>query len=242
MNKKLYLPVCICAGFMLLTNLLAAQQETTKATAPKPEFQLETLYLAIMKKAAGYDESRAQAAKDQHRAYWQQVADKGHLILAGPVLDSSMDAVVIFRAQSKDEAITVAGNDPLAKQGLWTASVHPWGTQKDFLKPIKSLDFANTYYLGFLKRGDKWSPEETPERQRIQEAHLKNIGRLHEIGKLVAAGPFMEDTDLRGIFVFKTATAEEANELTNTDPAVQARRLKIELHSWKLPASVFSKP
>jgi hypothetical protein len=57
---------------------------------------------------------------------------------------------------------------------------------------------------------------------------LKNIGRLHEMGKIMAAGPFLEDTDLRGIFVFKTATIEEANELTNTDPAVQAGRLRID--------------
>jgi uncharacterized protein YciI len=68
---------------------------------------------------------------------------------------------------------------------------------------------------------------------------LKNIERLHKKGKLVAAGPFLEDTDLRGIFIFKTATMKEANELTNTDPAVQAGRLRIELYEWKLPAEAF---
>jgi uncharacterized protein len=69
---------------------------------------------------------------------------------------------------------------------------------------------------------------------------LQNIGRLHEIGKLVAAGPFLEDNNLRGIFVFKTSTMQEANELTDTDPAVQAGRLRIELHEWKLPAQAFA--
>lgn len=226
---------------MLLASFASAQDATKPAVA-KPQFQLETFYLTIMKRAPGYEQSGADKARAEHQTYWQGLADKGNLILGGPVGDSAIDAVLVFRAANKDEAITIAGNDPWAKRGLWTPRVLPWGTEKDFLKPLRRYEPSQIFYLGFLKRGDKWSPEETPERQRIQEAHLKNIGRLHEMGKLVAAGPFMEDTDLRGIFVFKTATVEEANELTNTDPAVQAGRLKIELHPWKLPESSFAKP
>lgn len=63
----------------------------------------------------------------------------------------------------------------------------------------------------------------------------------YETGKLVAAGPFWEDTNLREIFVFKTATLDEANALTNTDPAVQAGRLRIQLWQWRLPAEAFQK-
>jgi uncharacterized protein YciI len=240
MHKTSYMSFLLTAALLTLT--ASAQQDASKTATPKPEFQLETLYLVMMNKAPAFDDAKTKIFREQHRTYWNQVAQKGDLLLAGPILDSTMEGVVIFRAKSKDEAIAIAGNDPMVKQGMWTPSVHPWGTQKDVLRPIKSVDPAETYYLGFLRRGDKWSPEDTPERQRIQEAHLKNIGRLHDMGKLVAAGPFMEDGDLRGIFVFKTATAEEANELTNTDPAVQAGRLRIELHPWELPAGLFAGP
>lgn len=89
-----------------------------------------------------------------------------------------------------------------------------------------------TYYMGFLYKGAKWTPEVTPETQEIQKAHLANIQRLAKDGKIVLAGPFLDDGELRGIFLFKVSSIEEAKELANTDPAVKAGRLKIEIKPW----------
>jgi uncharacterized protein YciI len=62
---------------------------------------------------------------------------------------------------------------------------------------------------------------------------LDNITRLAEEGKLVLAGPFYgNDDDLRGIYIFDVSTLEEARELTETDPAIQAGTLKMELRLW----------
>lgn len=61
---------------------------------------------------------------------------------------------------------------------------------------------------------------------------MANINRMAEEGKLVTAGPFMDDGELRGIYIFNVATVEEAKALTETDPAVQAGRLVMELHPW----------
>jgi len=88
-----------------------------------------------------------------------------------------------------------------------------------------------TYYVGLLFRGPSWS-EETPERARIQEAHLANIKRLADEGKLILAGPFSDGGELRGMFVFQVGSLEEAKALCDTDPAVQAGRLRVELHPW----------
>jgi uncharacterized protein YciI len=89
-----------------------------------------------------------------------------------------------------------------------------------------------TYYVGFLLRGPKWTSERTPETDRIQAAHLANIQKLAQEGKLLHAGPFTDDGDLRGMFVFRVGSLDEAKALAGTDPAVQAGRLKIELHPW----------
>lgn len=89
-----------------------------------------------------------------------------------------------------------------------------------------------TYYVGFLYRGEKWTPEETPETKKIQEGHMANIQRLGAEGKLVIAGPFTDGGDLRGLYVFRVASMEEAKALVETDPAVKAGRLRFEIHPW----------
>jgi len=238
MTQRKYMPVRI--AFVLLFTVLSFAQQPEPKKDDKPAFQLETFYLAIMTKADNFDSAKATSLAKAEHDYWQSVATKGDLILGGPSISTdSLAAAFVFRAADKPGAEKLANADPLVQQKLWTVYILPWGTQKDFLKPLKSYDPSVSYYLGFLKRGPKFTSEDTAERARIQEAHLKNMARLHEMGKLVAAGPFMEDNDYRGIFVFKTASMEEANELTNTDPAVQAGRLRIELHEWTLPAETF---
>src|ERR1700693_4896243 len=85
-----------------------------------------------------------------------------------------------------------------------------------------------TYYVGFLSRG----AEETAETRKLQEEHMANIVRMGAEGKLVIAGPFADNGDLRGLYVFRTASAEEAKALVESDPAVKAGRLRFELHPW----------
>lgn len=88
-----------------------------------------------------------------------------------------------------------------------------------------------TYVMAFLKAGPSRSQDDD-EAARLQRAHLDNIERLSREGKLVLAGPFMDDGDFRGIYVFDVDTVEEAEALTATDPAIQAGRLTMELHPW----------
>jgi uncharacterized protein len=89
-----------------------------------------------------------------------------------------------------------------------------------------------TYYVGFLYRGSKWTPEKTAETEALQNAHMANIQKLAEEGKLLLAGPFTDGGDLRGIFVFRVGSLAEAQALAETDPAVKAGRLRLEFHPW----------
>jgi len=88
-----------------------------------------------------------------------------------------------------------------------------------------------TYVIAFLKAGPTHIAD-TAQRNKLQMAHLKNIMRLAAEGKLVVAGPFMDNQPLRGIFIFNVSTVEEAQKLTETDPAVKAGTLVMELHPW----------
>ena len=89
-----------------------------------------------------------------------------------------------------------------------------------------------TYFFGLLTRGPNSGTGTTEEREKIQAAHLANITRLHAEGKLLVAGPFLDNGIWRGIFIFKCATLAEAQALAASDPAVQAGRLAVEIHPW----------
>ena len=56
---------------------------------------------------------------------------------------------------------------------------------------------------------------------KLHIAHLKNITRLAKEGKPVVAGSFLDDGDIRGIYIFDVETIEEAKALTETDPAIK---------------------
>jgi uncharacterized protein YciI len=88
------------------------------------------------------------------------------------------------------------------------------------------------YYLRILKRGPIWTPEETPEVERLQAAHLAYAQKLHEAGKLILNGPVIDGGDLRGVSVLRVRSLEEAQALSDGDPSVKAGRLIAELHPW----------
>ncbi len=87
------------------------------------------------------------------------------------------------------------------------------------------------YVLALLKAGPNRN-QDSLAAARLQQAHLENIQKLGEEGKLVLAGPFMDDAEIRGIYIFDTASIEEAQAWTETDPAIRAGRLAMELHPW----------
>ena len=89
----------------------------------------------------------------------------------------------------------------------------------------------NRYVFAFLKAGPN-RDQDSLSAAKLQQAHLANIVRLAQEGKLVLAGPFLDEGDIKGIYIFAVETVEEAMKLTETDPAVQAGRLRMELHPW----------
>jgi len=87
------------------------------------------------------------------------------------------------------------------------------------------------YVMAFLKAGPNRNLDSTQSAD-LQRAHMDNIGRMAKSGKLIVAGPFMDDGDVRGIYIFNVPTIEEAEALTKTDPAIKAGSLVMELHQW----------
>ena len=226
-----------------LLTVLSLLLTTSPAVLSQQEsaHKLVEFHMALLKHGPKWTATESAETKrlhQEHVKYVLSLLDAGKAIIAGPFTDGGeIDGVFVFRAKSADEAKAWAEADPSVAAGFRIVEMHPWWSEDIFRKPSQPMKLVPTY-LAFLTRGEKWTPEKTPATEEIQKGHMANINRLAEMKKLVAAGPFGDDGQLRGIFVFRVASLDEAKALTASDPAVQAGRLAMDIHQWMVPDGV----
>lgn len=79
-------------------------------------------------------------------------------------------------------------------------------------KDVGADDYGmRKYVIAFLYRGDKVDQYSEQERTDIQAVHMANINRLAGEGKMVMAGPFFGNEELRGLFFFAVESLEETH-------------------------------
>lgn len=88
------------------------------------------------------------------------------------------------------------------------------------------------YYFVMLTKGPNSQEIDSLALVKIQEGHMANIHKMADEGKLLIAGPFGDDGNWRGIFIFDAASEDEVIALLKNDPAIQAGRLSYEIHPW----------
>src|SRR5436189_1394852 len=88
------------------------------------------------------------------------------------------------------------------------------------------------FQMAIMKRGPAWDSTKAEDRNAIVQQHLKNVIALLDSGKLIIAGPFNDSSDIAGLFIFRTASADEAKALVDTDPAVKAGFMIPEMRPW----------
>jgi len=123
----------------------------------------------------------------------------------------------------------------LAAVLLCFIAIASFAQQKKTALAIAKAKAANTgqvkeYWFVLLKTGSNRT-HDSATAANIQAGHMANISKLYNAGKLKVAGPFGEDGDWRGIFIFD-CPKEEVESLLKTDPAIAAGRLAYEIHSW----------
>jgi len=216
---------------------------TSFSIAQEPQHKLVQFQMAIMKKGPALVSTKEQERNQilqQHLANVSSLLDSGKAVIVGPFRDdTNVAGIFILRASSIAEAKTWVDADPAVRAGLMVPEMHPWWSEDIFQKANSPLKL-NTVYFAFLKKGPnrKEGDDKNPEIQELQKAHIANIQRLAAMKKLLVAGPFGDNGDLRGIFVLRVASLKEAQDLCATDPMVKSGRLLVELHPWQVPEGV----
>jgi uncharacterized protein YciI len=232
----------IALGIVLCCSVVNAQEhKQEQKQAESPQSKLMQFQMALLKRGPKWSTNPGKErmeARQRHVAYLRSMLELNKLMIAGAIRDDNeLVEVHIFRTKSAEEATGWLNEDPAVTAGYLVAELHPWWSE-DVMKKTSTPNKLTTAYLAFLTRGDKWTPEKTPATEEIQKGHMANIQRLAETKKLVVAGPFGDNGKLRGIFVFKVASIDEARELAATDPAVQAGRLALQIHPWVVPEGI----
>jgi uncharacterized protein YciI len=222
--------------------LVGAVARGSEASSQDPKFEMATFYVDLLvrtPKLATTQPAELQKIRPAHLKHLDALAANGKLLIAGPFIDNGRFAgLAVFSASSAEEAKSLEDADPLVVSGLCSVEALKWWAAKGIMKPPQgpiNPSEMTTYYFGLISRGPKWTAERTPEVEKLQADHMANINRLAKEGKLVIAGPFENAGNYAGVFVFRVGTLEEAKALAETDPAVKAGRLVVDVHPWMVP-------
>ena len=205
-----------------------------------PKYDMGKIHLVFLRLSPGWKAADSSAGVlREHRALVEKLMAEGKIAVSGEVSgEGDLREIMVIKTGSPEEARQAALSLPAVKAGMLQPEVLSWYAARNYINPPQLPLTPTNYVFGLLVRGPKWTPEVTEETKKLQEGHMANINRLSEAGKLVLAGPFIDGGVRRGVFIFKVDTLEEAQALTETDPAVKAGRLKIELHRWAVPKGV----
>jgi uncharacterized protein YciI len=219
--------------------LLVSVLQATPAPAPKAPLAMQTYQMVFLRAGAspelqGVD---GQKMQQEHLARLAELNRQRLNVLYGPFLDEGdLRGIALLDVKDAAEARRLMAEDPFVKAGIMTVDVRPWMGPKGWFADPPNRDVTHPGALeqlvfGFLVTGpDRSQPQ--AEAEEIQKGHLAYMDALHKQGKLVAAGPFMDEGEARGIVIYRVANLEEARQLAAGDPAVKAGRLKIEAHPW----------
>jgi uncharacterized protein YciI len=103
--------------------------------------------------------------------------------------------------------------------------------QKKIEDKKKPGDNLKPYFFVILKKGSH-RDQDSVTAEKIQKGHMESINRLAATGKLNVAGPFLDDGELRGIFVFDCSSEDSVKAMVEGDPAIKSGRLAYEIHPW----------
>ena len=116
------------------------------------------------------------------------------------------------------------------------------GARQAFAQPssVKTAPPNGSIYWIFLTTGKSTQGVERSEIEKMQAAHLANFGRLHQEGKLFAAGPMADpQKKMRGIVVATASDLKSLEGLFDADPYVKQGYMTIDAIKMEIAVGKF---
>jgi uncharacterized protein YciI len=177
-------------------------------------------------------------ARPAHFAYADRLRAQGQLAIGGPLLDDEgrrIGLLFLYEAASKDEAVSLAQEDPFTLAGALTGGeISEWrlrGVNLDLLmRANRSGDRGGDTQVRLFANYAKYGADRS-RLAAVRPAHWEYDQALKSAGRLALAGPLADDEG--GLFVYAAAGKEEATSYLERDPfAVEGVFAKYELLEW----------
>jgi uncharacterized protein YciI len=213
---------------------LACVTGAAAATAEDTPAKMKTYWMVFLRRPAGAtaDAKGSDDARVAHAALLEKLRRSRECVIEGEFQDDQeLRALAVLEVPDEKAARARFAEDPLVTSGALAMDVRPWMGPVDYFRPTAEPRQADRLVFGFLARGPNRS-QTKEEAEKLQEGHLAYMGELHKQGKLVMAGPFLDDQDIRGVVVYRVAGVPEAQALAAGDPSVKAGRLVIVARPW----------
>lgn len=220
--------------------LLLAAPLAADGTLPMPE--MSAYQFGLLRRGPSWSAVRTPATDSiqaGHLANIGRMAEQGILVAAGPLVDGGdLRGVLVFRADSVERLRAEVARDPAVRAGRLTLDLHPWFAPAGIGEPYRRLalrpghrDSMVRLQLVLLRRGPRWTAEDSPATRALHGAHVNSILAGLAAGELATAGPVAGEGDLLGVLVYR-GDSTVARRRALEDPAVRAGRLAFELHPW----------
>jgi uncharacterized protein YciI len=233
------------APLAALSWALAADPASAPAPKGPPEEEMFQVQLVMLKTGPNVDDPKADDPRQsEHVKGLEALVRSGKALIAGPIEGTGdLRGLVVLDVPSRPEAERLLAKDPWIASGHLVAEYRTWFVAKKLFRPLKgAFTDVETCTFALLVRPPTAPDLSSEERGLVQEGHMANINAMAKAGELLIAGPFEEDTSLRGVFVFRTTDRAKIEELVSKDPAVARGRLKVEPYTWYVSKGVLPAP
>ncbi len=212
------------------------------ANAPFAGGELHELQFVLLHRTAEprpMGEREVQRTQVRHFEFLSGLFAAGKLRIEGPLSRAGgLHGALILDVASTEAAREILANDPWVAPGRYRPEFHTLRLSRSVLRKPEDPKDQEWAFLGLLRRPKGLQNLSDDKKEEIQAGHVEHLGRLVESGELVLAGSIEDEGPLRGILIFRESGRTQIRESMAGDPAIQAGRLILELHPWRIPRGI----